>query len=492
MSELALRVDELRVTYPNGHVAVDAVSFQLAKGERLAIVGLSGSGKTSIVKAILGLLPHGAKVSGWIEVDGIDLLALSEKERRSLLGPRIGYVAQDPFAGCDPLRRVEHHVSEAWRAHGLKPAAGEITTKLEAVGIADAKNRAQHRPHEWSGGMLQRATTVAASALGPIVTLADEPSSALDAELADEALDLLAETSSAIALITHDLALAARHCDRMLGMERGKLVEEGTAADVLRNPKSAAGQELLAASQPARHVSVRQPDGAPVVSANGISKTYTARRDSTVAVSDCSLTIRAGEVVGILGPSGSGKSTLLRLLCGLERPSTGEITTSAGVMWQKGAGPKLPRAGFAMPIFQDPVGSLDPRWPLWKSITEPLTAAGQRLSKAERRELSRNALDRVGLENIDVNRRPRSLSVGQCQRVAVVRALIAQPDLVVADEPTASLDVSSAQTVSRLLRMAADQGTAVVVVSHDEAHLRSYADVVWRMKDSVLHEDKHE
>jgi peptide/nickel transport system ATP-binding protein len=194
--------------------------------------------------------------------------------------------------------------------------------------------------------------------------------------------------------------------------------------------------------------------------------------------------------VGIIGPSGSGKSTLLRLLTGLERPDAGVVLADGITIWDSSATPNLPRKGFAMPIFQDPVGSLDQRWPLWRSITEPLVLTGSSMNRSERRDRAESALASVGLQDIGVNRLPGSLSVGQCQRVAIVRGLIAGPAVLAADEPTASLDVEAAAVVSDLLRAAADGGAAVVVVSHDEARVRSYADRVVLMRNGCVQEER--
>ncbi|MFT3855340.1 MAG: ATP-binding cassette domain-containing protein [Ilumatobacteraceae bacterium] len=244
------------------------------------------------------------------------------------------------------------------------------------------------------------------------------------------------------------------------------------------------------------HAARLQPRGVPpdpaaetadvIVSARGITKSYATRHGTVDAVKPTWIDLRAGEVVGIVGPSGSGKSTLLRLLAGMERPDEGEIDAGGQPMWGSGPRPSVLRPGFAMPVFQNPVSSLDPRWPLWKSLTEPLLLSGVRLGRAQRRERAHRAMASLGLGDIDVERLPGSLSVGQCQRVAVLRALIGGPALFAADEPTASLDVEAATVVSDMLRDAADKGAAVLVVSHDEARLRSYADRLLIVRDGAV------
>ncbi|MDY7106857.1 MAG: ATP-binding cassette domain-containing protein [Actinomycetota bacterium] len=488
MSGAALDVAELSVTYGNGHEALSGLSITVDADESLAVVGASGSGKTTLLRAIMGLLPASAQVDGHIVVDGTDLLALSPRERRRLYGRAIGFVAQDPFAACDPLRRVRHHVEEAWSAHGIEVPDGAVDDGLAAIGIPDPAERSRHRPHQWSGGMLQRATVLAATVHDPVLTLADEPTSALDTDLADDALDLLRATCSALLLVTHDLALASRHTDRVVVLDGGRIVERGRSTVVLAEPDHATTRRLVRAAAPVPREPGPVTHERPVtLRAEGIAKSYTTGGGRTVhAVRPTSLDVRAGEVLGLVGPSGAGKSTMLRLLAGMERPDTGTLRAGDHSIWGASGPARMPRRGFAMPIFQDPVASLDPRWPLWRTLTEPLVIATGRRRRAERRELAAEELDSLGLDDIDVDRLPGSLSVGQCQRVAVLRALIAEPTVLAADEPTASLDVEAARAVSDLLRVAADRGTAVLVVSHDEPRLRSYADRVLHMVDGHL------
>ena len=477
-----LVVDELTVTYPNGHRALDRMSLQVGEGERWAVVGRSGSGKTTLVRTILGLLPAGSTTSGSVRVDGREVLGASEAALREIRGLVVGYVPQDPFAACDPLRTVGHHVGEAWMAHGRTPPAGAVTGALSGVGIDDAGQRAAQHPHQWSGGMLQRATLVAGTAHSPALTIADEPTSALDAELADEVLDLVRRTSGALLLISHDLALVSRHTDSVLVLADGRVVERGPAATLLRSPSAAETAELVAASTPApRQARCLDGQERTVAEVRAVGKRYGTVR----AVDGVTLAVAAGEVVGIVGRSGSGKSTLARLLGGIERPDCGSVLLDGRDAWN---GRRTLRPGFVMPVFQDPVASLDRRWSLWRTLTEPLLGRGERLSRARRRVLAAQVLARVGLEDVDVDRTPGSLSVGQAQRVAIARALVAEPALLIADEPTASLDVAATATITDLLRGIADDGAALLVVSHDRARLESYADRVLTMHAGRLTE----
>jgi peptide/nickel transport system ATP-binding protein len=488
----ALEVDGLTVTYPNGFRGLTDVDLVVPHGGRLGVVGSSGCGKTTLVRTVLGLLPPGARVEGSVRVGGREVTGCAERELRTRRGTEIGYVAQDPYAACDPLHRVERHVTEAWTAHGQRPPEGAVVERLTGVGIPDAARRMRQYPHQWSGGMLQRATTVAGTAHEPLLTLADEPTSALDAELSDGVLELLRRTCRSMVLVSHDLALVARHTDEVLVLDGGRVVEHGPAARVLSRPEHDVTRLLVATSTPApRALSpARAPAGAPpAVRLAGVGRTYAAIGSVVPAVRGVDLDVHAGEVVGVVGRSGSGKSTLLRLAAGLEPPDTGEVLLAGVDAWPGARRPRhavRPRKGWVMPVFQDPVASLDRRWPLWRTLTEPLVVGGARLSRTERRRRAAEALAGVGLEGVDVDRLPATLSVGQCQRVAVVRALIARPALVVADEPTASLDVDAAAAVAALLREAADDGAAVLVVSHDEPRLASYADRLVRMTDGEL------
>ncbi|MBW0092549.1 ABC transporter ATP-binding protein [Pseudonocardia sp. KRD-184] len=471
-----LVVEGLTVHYPDGHRALHGLDLRVGAHERWALVGRSGSGKTTLVRAVLGLLPSGSRATGSVRVGGTEVLGAPERVLRGLRGLVAGYVPQDPFAACDPLRAVGHHVAEAWTAHRRTPPAGAVVDGLTGVGIADAAARAVQRPHQWSGGMLQRATLLAATAHDPLLTLADEPTSALDADLADDVLALVRRRCGALLLISHDLALVARHADSVLVLDGGRAVERGPAADLLTAPAVAETRRLVAASAPvARRASPSAAAaGEPVARVEDVSRRYRHAGGEVVAVDGVTLAVRPGEVVGVVGRSGSGKSTLVRLLGGMEKPDSG--TTVLGGT----------RPGYVMPVFQDPVASLDRRWTLWRTLTEPLSARGERHGRARRRALAAAALERVGLSGVDPDRLPGSLSVGQAQRVAVARALAADPALLVADEPTASLDVAAAAAVTDLLRGIADAGTAMLVVSHDERRLASYADRVVRMRDGRL------
>lgn len=474
-----LRIENLTVTYRGGFRAVDDLSLTVGCDESVALVGESGSGKSTTLRAVLGLLPARARTEGSIEIDEKPLHELGRHEM-GVLQQQAGYVTQDPYSAYDPLRTVRHHVLEPLRARGRTIDEDAVLHRIETAGVPQAATRWLQHPHQWSGGMLQRADIIAATLLDPLITLADEPTSALDAELADDMMLLLRRQSQALLFVTHDLELASRHADRIIVLAGGRIVEQGATRTLLTRPTATPTIRLV---DSVRERAESQPDaqtatGPIVVQASGATKRYRTPSGMHTAVDAADLTVRVGEIVGICGRSGSGKSTLLRLLGRLEEPDAGEVrmlTGPAGVL----------------PIFQDPVGSLDKRWPIWRSITEPLLGRdrrgrGKAPSRRQRQEAARTALADVGLAHLDVNTFPGALSVGQCQRVAIARVACAAPPLVIADEPTASLDVTTAGEIAALLRTLRDRGCALVVVSHDVAFLQMVADRILRMEHGRL------
>ncbi|MEH1128451.1 ABC transporter ATP-binding protein [Micromonospora sp. CPCC 206061] len=436
----ALRVENLTVRYPNGVVAVRGLDLHVAEGEAVALVGDSGSGKSTVVRAVLGLLPPGTIRSGRVWVGGRDVTAASGRELRRLRGTGVGYVAQDPYGACDPVWTVGHHVAEAWYAHRLRPTHGVVARRLADLGVSAMR---RHRPHTWSGGMLQRATIAAATAHAPPLVVADEPTSALDADLAADVLRLLRERSRALLLVTHDHATAER-CDRRLVLHHGRLVD--------------------APCPPVERSRAKEPTkgqtGVPVVELAGV----TLRAGQRPLVTGIDLTIHPGEIVGVVGPSGVGKTTLLDTLAALRPLAAGTI---------RFAGQPSPPPGYVMPIFQDATASLDPRWPIWQTVAEPLPTPD--------RNMAVRLLHRVGLTAVDPDARPRHLSGGQQQRVAIARALAARPALLIADEPVSRLDTTAAAGIYTVLSEVADAGTAVVVASHDAKRLASLADRLLRL-----------
>lgn len=445
----ALVVRDLTLTYAGSdHPAVRDVSLSVAPGEVVALVGESGSGKSTLLRAVLGLLDTAA-MQGEITVAGrtVTAGARAEARRRDLRGSLVGYVGQDPYAAMDPLASVGRNVAAAWRVKRLRPPPGEVLSRLADVGVDRAAQRTRLRPHLWSGGMLQRASVVAGSALHPALVVADEPTSALDSVNAHRVLTALRSLADAALVVSHDVALVSEFADRVLLMEGGRL----RALD--RTGKRATWAPRTPAS------------GAEVLRAAGIGVDYGRHR----VLADLDLTVRAGEIVGVGGASGVGKSTLLRVLAGLERPSRGQMR------WHADA--SAPERGEVALVMQDARGSLPARWSIERAVGEPLDRRLLRRPDPDRADRIEKALARVGLADLDPARSTGSLSGGQAQRVAIARALVGRARVLLADEPTSGLDHANADRILGIIRgLADDQQWGVVIVSHDDRTLSTFAD----------------
>lgn len=444
--------------------AVTNVSFSLIPGECLALVGRSGSGKSTIARAVIGLHRRTTRVSGHLSLAGHDLLNCTDTDLANIRGRLVGYIAQDPYATCDPLRTVGHHLSEAWRCHGVTPKQSLIDARLNAVGIENAPQLSRCAPHCWSGGMLQRACIAAASAHSPPVIIADEPTSALDPDRADGILTEIRASGAAVLLISHDLELVRKHADRVIILHEGRVIDEFPVADFDTSDRHRTTRGLIRLSSH-RTVRTSQNPGKPLLRAHNLIRSYASNNRT---IGPVSFELRAAACVGLSGRSGSGKTTVLRMIAGLEHPDQGHIQY----------GPALARAGSVMPVFQNPVDSLNPLWPIWRSISEPATVK-QRMCQSERIALTRRLLEKVGLDEADVYARPEEFSIGQCQRIAIARAIAATPHLLVADEPTSALDtIARAQVVDLLARLV-DEGMSLVIASHDRwVHRRLNAKIV--------------
>ncbi len=477
-----LEVESLSVSYGSTPVVAD-VSFHLRAGEKLAIVGESGSGKSTLTSAVLGLLPAKARVAGSIMLAGEQVLGATEKSMRALRGRVVAYVPQDPMSNLDPVLRVGWQVEEAGGAH---PSRGTGTPRSRAIaamkraGLSDADERFRSFPHELSGGMRQRALIAMGMINAPRVLIADEPTSALDVTVQRIILDnldeLVAESGTAVLLVTHDLGLAAERADRVLVMHQGRLVEEGRSRDVLVAPQATYTRALVAAA-PATRAGSNSPeadDSRPVALAlSHLSKVYPARghgrrRTPPIhALDDVSLTIRRGQTLAVVGESGSGKSTAAKIALKLLAPTSGRVEfESTDVTALQGRELRTFRRK-VQPIFQDPYSSLDPMFSVEQIIEEPLRAFG--LGDVRRRRArARELLDLVRLPASILDSAPSELSGGQRQRVAIARALAPEPEVIVCDEPVSALDVLVQANVLDVLRqIQGELGVAYLFISHD-------------------------
>lgn len=466
----AVDVQGLRIR-AGGRVVVDEVSFTVEPGECVAIVGESGAGKTLTARALLGLLPAGVSSSAErLVVAGTDAAALGEPGWRRLRGRGIALISQDALAALDPLRRIGREVAEPMEVHGLHRGdrPRRVRELLSAVSMPDVEQRVRSHPHELSGGLQQRALIASALAGDPAVLVADEATTALDATVQARVLTLLrdiADSGRAVVFISHDFAAVRRVADRVLVMRGGVVVEQGTVDEVMRSPRSEHTRELVAASVPAPRLPDRAA-GATLLRASGLSKSF-----DRPAVVDATFTMAAGRTLGIVGESGSGKTTLARMIVGVQHPDAG------GMEW---ATPQRVRL-----VHQNPLGAFDPRWSIGRSLREALQAAGV----PRRQQTSRVAelLTEVRLDVSLADRRPRQLSGGQRQRAAIARALAADPQVLVLDEPVSALDPTVRERVLDLLvRLQAERSLTMVFVSHDLAVIASVSDDVLVMKDGVI------
>ncbi|MEW2622546.1 ABC transporter ATP-binding protein [Streptomyces sp. NPDC048106] len=477
----------------DGSAAVRDVSLTLERGEVLGLVGESGSGKSATALAVLGLLPGNATVRGSVRLDGAELLGAGERELTRIRGGRVAMVFQDPLSAFTPVYRIGDQIAEAVRAHrdvSRERARERAVELLGLVGIPEPALRARAFPHEFSGGMRQRAMIAMAMANDPDVILADEPTTALDVTIQAQILDVLRtaqrETGAAVLLVSHDLGVIAGMADRVAVMRDGRLVEQGGVREVFGAPQEPYTRQLLAAvPRIDTPLEPRPVGGEPVLTVRGLTRTFPVqagalvrRRVGTVyAVDGVDLDIRRGETLALVGESGSGKSTTLFELLELAPPEGGSVELFGQRL---GALTKAETKGLRRRIqivFQDPMASLDPRMPVGDIIAEPLRTQG-----ADREAVSRRVpelLSRVGLEPAHADRFPHEFSGGQRQRIAIARALSVAPELLVLDEPVSALDVSVQADILDLLgELKRQLGLAYLFVSHDLAVVRNIADRV--------------
>lgn len=452
-----LTVEDLTV------VSTDAIlrptGLTLRAGRPLTILGQTGSGKSLLAQAIMGVLPDGLSAAGRVLLDGRDLLAMPMAERRALWGRTIGLLPQEPWLALDPTMRAGAQVAETHRlVAGLAAAEADAAARadLAHLGLADAFGKL---PGELSGGMAQRIAFAAARAGRGRIVIADEPTKGLDADRRDDAVALLlreVEEGGGLLTITHDVAVARQLGGDVMVMREGEVVEQGPAEEVLRAPRSTYARDLLAAEPSSWPKLPPRPAGDVALRAEGLAKA----RGGKALFDGLDLEIRAGEIVGVGGPSGCGKSTLGGLLLGLVAPDRGSV-------WRK---PGIGRHRFQK-LYQDPPAAFPPHASLRQALTDLIRLHRLDWSQVER------LMDRLRLSPTLLDRRPREVSGGELQRLALLRVLLLDPVFLFADEPTSRLDlVTQQETVALLTGIARDRGCAVLLVSHDAGLLDRTAD----------------
>ena len=483
-----LQIDNLRLSIGEAEI-LKGVSLMLEAGEILGLVGESGSGKSMTSMSVLGLLPPGARLAGAIRLDGEDLLKAGEARLRQLRGADIGFVFQEPMTALNPLTPIGDQVAEAVRLHrkvGRAEALKVAADALARAGLPNDRFPLSRYPHELSGGQRQRVAIAIATALKPKLLIADEPTTALDVTTQAQILDLLKtlarEDGAGLILITHDLAVVAEMADQVAILQAGEVVEAGPTGPLFRNlthpyARRLAADAVLAKAAPP--VTAETP--AEVLRVEDVVRTYPgprpvpwARPQAFTAVDGVSLSVRAGETVGLVGESGSGKSTLLRAVLGLDALQGGRISLVGRPFPPSRRGEARKARRDVQAVFQDPYGSFDPRWRVADLIAEPFHLMTDAPSGEARRARIVAMLERVGLDAAAADRFPHQFSGGQRQRIAIARALITEPKLVVLDEAVSALDVTvRAQILELLAELSRELGVAYLFVTHDLGVVRA-------------------
>jgi peptide/nickel transport system ATP-binding protein len=512
-----LEIKDLAIAFTTGSGEFKAVKnahLSIMPGETVAIVGESGSGKSTTALAAIGLLPGNGRVTaGQILLDGEDIAHASEKRMIELRGSHIGMVPQDPMSSLNPVWKIGYQVRETLKANGRPDGPDDVARVLAEAGLPDAHRRARQYPHEFSGGMRQRALIAIGLSCSPKLLIADEPTSALDVTVQRKILDHLdkmtTELGTSVLLITHDLGLAAERADKVVVMYQGNVVEAGPSLELLQNPQHPYTRRLVESApslasrriQSAKELGVEAEDLlAPAAAARAqdealqvrnLRKIYKLRQglgksSDFAAVDDVSFSVKRGTTTAIVGESGSGKSTVAKMVLQLEAPTEGQIifdgVDTAGLKGRE----LFTFRRRVQPIFQDPYGSLDPMYNIYRTIEEPLRI--HKIGDAASREKKvRELLDQVALPQSTMQRYPNELSGGQRQRVAIARALALDPEVIICDEAVSALDVLvQAQVLNLLTELQGRLGLTYLFITHDLAVVRQIADHVCVMEKGKL------
>ncbi|WP_420326527.1 ABC transporter ATP-binding protein [Mameliella sp.] len=487
-----LDIDALTVEIQGTRI-LDAISLSIAPGEILALTGESGSGKSMTALAAMGLLPQGARAAGRIVLDGTDLLSLSERRLCDIRGRDIGLVFQEPMTALNPVQSIGAQVSETILQHAPRTSRAEARTRArEALARCGLDLPLSRYPHELSGGQRQRVVIAMAIALRPRLLIADEPTTALDVTTQAQILELLQDLTRtegmALMMITHDLAVVAGMAHRIAVMQKGRIVESAPTHQLIARRDHPYTRALFEASGHQPHLPPR-PDSGALLEAQRVTCTYPLPRPHPLAahprftaVDDVSFAIGRGERVGLVGESGCGKSTLTRALLGLTPIASGNITLDATpVFTHHRPNPQVRRK--VQVVFQDPYGSFNPRHRVARLISEPFHLLPDPPRGKAREDAIAEALTAVGLSPDDAQKHIHAFSGGQRQRLAIARALIIRPELIVFDEAVSALDVRvRAQILDLIAGLSASYGLAYLFISHDLSVVRGITDRVMVMQ----------
>jgi peptide/nickel transport system ATP-binding protein len=494
MSNALLEVRNLSVDFHTARGTVHAVknvSWSVNRGETLAILGESGSGKSVSANAVMNLLdmPPAQIISGEIFYDGQDLLKASYETHRALNGKKISMIFQDPLSHLNPVYTVGWQIIEMMTAHG-RPADAARARALELinrVGIPEPEAALHKYPHQFSGGQRQRLMIAMALMLKPDILIADEPTTALDVTIQAEVLALLkelqAETGMGLVLITHDLGVVAEIADRVVVMSKGEIVEAGTPREVYHNAQHPYTRQLIGAAPGKGEIKLLDGAEPVLLEAKKLCKTY----GKFTALKDVSLTLHRGQSLAVVGESGSGKSTLARAILRLEQADSGEAFWKGRDLLGMNARDLLGMRREIQMVFQDPTQSLNPRMSVYQLISEGWDIHRLMPDKVARRAKVAELLEQVGLAPEHAQRYPHQFSGGQRQRIAIARALALEPELIICDEAVSALDVSiQAQVIALLDDLRQRLGISFLFIAHDLGVVRDFADTVIVMKSGEI------
>ena len=504
-----LEVKDLNIAFGSGKNPIPTVhdaNFQIYPGETVAIVGESGSGKSTTARAIIDLLPAtGHVTSGSIVFQGEELVGASDKQMSAIRGRKIGLVPQDPMTNLNPVWTIGQQITEALAANHIakgKAAKARACELLAEAGMPEPEKHFNQYPHEFSGGMCQRALIAIGLHARPALLIADEPTSALDVTVQKQILDhlegLIENLGTAVLLITHDLGLAAERATRVIVMQHGHIVEQGPSREILTNPQHPYTKKLIAAapslaaqrSETRHHKS--SDSGLTLLQVKGVTKRFLLpssrpwKKEYFTAVNNVDLSIKQMHTTAIVGESGSGKSTLAKMMLGLLDPTEGEVTYEGKPIRKMRRDAELNFRKRVQPVFQNPYGPLDPMWSVFNIIEEPLKVHHLGDKKTRARRVS-EIMDRVALPQSMLRRYPMELSGGQQQRIAIARALVLEPELIICDEAVSALDVLvQAQILELLNELQRDLGLTYVFITHDLAVVKQIADDVVVMRNGAI------
>jgi len=504
-----LEVKDLNIAFGSGKNPIPTVhdaNFQIYPGETVAIVGESGSGKSTTARAIIDLLPAtGHVTSGSIVFQGEELVGASDKQMSAIRGRKIGLVPQDPMTNLNPVWTIGQQITEALAANHIakgKAAKARACELLAEAGMPEPEKHFNQYPHEFSGGMCQRALIAIGLHARPALLIADEPTSALDVTVQKQILDhlegLIENLGTAVLLITHDLGLAAERATRVIVMQHGHIVEQGPSREILTNPQHPYTKKLIAAapSLAAQRSETRHhktsDSGLTLLQVKGVTKRFLLpssrpwKKEYFTAVNNVDLSIKQMHTTAIVGESGSGKSTLAKMMLGLLDPTEGEVTYEGKPIRKMRRDAELNFRKRVQPVFQNPYGTLDPMWSVFNIIEEPLKVHHLGDKKTRARRVS-EIMDRVALPQSMLRRYPMELSGGQQQRIAIARALVLEPELIICDEAVSALDVLvQAQILELLNELQRDLGLTYVFITHDLAVVKQIADDVVVMRNGAI------